>query len=84
MIPGLGAPYWRVWTASTVSELGTGLTNVAMPLLAVFYTRDPRLVSLVAAAAFLPVVLIGLQTGVIVDRPTGAGSCGRPTSHERR
>ena len=41
---------------------------MAMPLLAVFYTRDLRLVSLVAAAAFLPVVLIGLQTGVIVDR----------------
>ena len=68
MIPRLGAAYWRVWTASTISELGTGLTNVAMPLLAVSYTRDPRLVSLVAAAAFLPVVLIGLQTGVVVDR----------------
>ena len=68
MIPRLGAPYWRVWTASTCSSLGTGLTWTATSLLAASYTHDPRLVSLVGAASFLPALLIGLPAGAVVDR----------------
>ena len=38
----LGPGFWRVWIAATVSELGSGLTYVALPLLTVTLTRDPR------------------------------------------
>ncbi len=50
----LGARYWRLWSASTVSALGDGLRRVALPLLAVHLTRDPRQVALVAAAVTVP------------------------------
>ena len=64
----LGAGFWRVWSASTVSELGSGLTYVALPLLTVTLTRDARLVSLVGAAQALPFLLFGLQSGAVADR----------------
>jgi MFS family permease len=64
----LGRPFWTVWTASTISNLGSGLSYVAMPLLAVVYTRDPRLVAAVAAAQYVPPLLFGLHSGALVDR----------------
>jgi len=64
----LGPGFWRVWTAATVSELGSGLTYVALPLLTVTLTRDPRLVSLVGAVQTLPFLLFGLQSGALADR----------------
>jgi predicted MFS family arabinose efflux permease len=64
----LGRPFWTVWTASTISNLGSGLSYVAMPLLAVTYTRDPRLVAAVTAAQYVPPLLFGLHSGAIVDR----------------
>jgi MFS family permease len=64
----LGRPFWTIWTASTISNLGSGLTYVAMPLLAVTYTRDPRLVAAVTAAQYVPQMLFGLHSGALVDR----------------
>jgi len=64
----LGPGFWRVWTAATVSELGSGLTYVALPLLTVTLTRDPRLVSLVGAVQSLPFWLFGLHSGALADR----------------
>ena len=40
----------------------------ALPLLAVTITRDPRLVSVVAAATYLPWLLLSLPAGAVVDR----------------
>jgi predicted MFS family arabinose efflux permease len=64
----LGAGYWRIWTASTISNLGDGVRLVAMPLLAARLTRDPRLISLVSVAGSLPWLVVGLLSGALVDR----------------
>jgi MFS family permease len=64
----LGRDYWRLWWANTVSSTGDGAFNAALPLLAVTITRDPRLVSVVTAAIFLPWMLLSLPAGAVVDR----------------
>lgn len=66
--PGLGANYWKLWTASTISNLGDGVTLVAGPLLAASLTRDPVLVAGVAFAQRLPWLLFSLVSGALVDR----------------
>jgi len=43
-----------------------------MPLLTASLTHDPRIVSLVTAAAFLPWLLISLPAGAIIDRANHA------------
>jgi MFS family permease len=64
----LSGAYWRLWWASGVDNIGDGAFTAAIPLLAVTITRDPRLVSVVSAAAFLPWLLLSLPSGAIVDR----------------
>jgi predicted MFS family arabinose efflux permease len=64
----LGANYWKLWTASTVSNLGDGVSLAALPLLAATLTRDPRLVAGLATAAALPWLLFALISGALVDR----------------
>ena len=66
--PALGSPYWRLWWASSVSTTGDGAFAAALPLLAVTITKDPRLVSVVTAATFLPWLLLSLPGGALVDR----------------
>jgi MFS family permease len=60
--------YWRLWWASAVDNVGDGAFAAAIPLLAVTMTRDPRLVSVVSAATYLPWLLLSLPVGAIVDR----------------
>ncbi len=64
----LGPDYWRLWWANAISSTGDGAFVVALPLLAVTITRDPRLVSVVAAATYLPWLVLSLPAGVLVDR----------------
>src|SRR6202012_5148655 len=64
----LGRPYWRMWWANAISGTGDGAFTAALPLLAVAITRDPRLVSVVTAAMFLPWMVLSLPGGAIVDR----------------
>ena len=65
---GLGPEYRKLWTASTVSNLGDGVTLVAGPLLAASLTRDPVLVAGIAFAQRLPWLLFSLVSGALVDR----------------
>ena len=65
---GLGPNYWKLWTASTVSNLGDGITLVAGPLLAASLTRDPLLVAGISFAQRLPWLLFSLVSGALVDR----------------
>jgi len=58
----------RLWSASTASALGDGLRRVALPLLAVHLSTDPRQVALVAAAGTVPRLVFGLPVGALVDR----------------
>jgi MFS family permease len=57
-----------LWWASAVDNVGDGAFAAAIPLLAVTMTRDPRLVSVVSAATYLPWLLLSLPVGAIVDR----------------
>src|SRR5215218_10499043 len=60
--------YWRLWTASGVSNLGDGVFLVALPLLAARLTRDAVAISLVATAAALPWLVASLPIGALIDR----------------
>ena len=64
----LGSAYWRLWWANAVSYAGDGALVSALPLFAVTVTKDPRLISIVSAAMFLPWLLLSLPAGAIVDR----------------
>jgi MFS family permease len=65
---GLGRDYWRLWSASTISNLGDGTSTIAYPWLATVLTRDPALIAGVAVATRLPWLLFSLHAGVVVDR----------------
>lgn len=64
----LSADYWRFWLATGIDNIGTGAYVAAVPLLAVTLTKDPRIVTLVATATYLPWLLLSLPAGVVVDR----------------
>lgn len=64
----LGARYWRLWSASTVSNLADGIIKIGLPLVAVAYTSSPVLVAGVAVAFSLPWLLFALPAGALVDR----------------
>jgi MFS family permease len=71
--PRLSRAYWRLWWAAGVDNVGDGAFAAAVPLLAVTVTRDPRLVSVVAAATYLPWLLLSLPVGALVDRRDRVG-----------
>jgi MFS family permease len=64
----LGPEFAKLWTASTVSNLGDGITLVAGPLLAASLTRNPLLVAALTFAQRLPWLLFSLPSGALVDR----------------
>jgi MFS family permease len=64
----LGQAYRRLLWANTISSVGAGVYVSALPLLAYTVTRDPRLIALVSASAFVPWLVWSLPAGVIVDR----------------
>ena len=67
--PGkLGANYFKLFGASTVSNLGDGIGLLAYPWLASAVTRNPLLISLVAVVQRLPWLVFSLPAGVITDR----------------
>ena len=58
----------RLWTANAFSNLGDGLYQFALPLLALDLTRSPSLVSGVTLMLTLAWPVFGLHAGSIVDR----------------
>lgn len=64
----LGPTYRRLFSASTISNLGDGVGLVAYPWLASALTRNPFLLSAVLVAQRIPWLLLSLPVGVIVDR----------------
>jgi MFS family permease len=69
----LPGPFWRQWWSSVTSNLGDGITFVAMPLMAFALTSDERLLSLTAAATLLPWLILAIPIGVLVDRSDRRG-----------
>lgn len=57
-----------VWTGQTLSELGTGISQLAYPLLVLAMTGSPAYAGVVSAARALPYLLFGLVAGALVDR----------------
>jgi len=61
--------YVRLWSASVISNLGSAITRLALPLLAALTLHaTPFQMGLLVAAESLPILLFGLLTGVWVDR----------------
>lgn len=64
----LGANYWKLFSASVVSNLGDGVGMIAYPWLASTLTRNPLHIAAVAMITRLPWLLFALPAGVITDR----------------
>src|SRR5215471_19123686 len=58
-----------LWIGESTSAVGSAVTTVALPLVAVSTLRaGPAAVALLTAATWLPWLLIGLPAGVWADR----------------
>jgi MFS family permease len=64
----LGTSYRKLFAASTISNLGDGVSLIAYPWLASAITRNPILIALVVVVQKLPWLLFTLPAGVITDR----------------
>lgn len=62
----MGGRYWKLWTSSAVANLGDGIFQVAVALLAVRLTRSPVLVSGVALAAAVAVDVASIALVYVV------------------
>jgi len=61
--------FLKLWTGQTVSELGSQVSGLAIPLLAAFNLHaSPFQFSLLGVLGFLPFILFALPAGVWVDR----------------
>jgi MFS family permease len=68
-------PLWRhrdfllLWTGQSISEVGSSVTNLALPLTAVIVLKATAFqVGLLTAASYASFALIALPAGAIVDR----------------
>lgn len=64
----LGAGFWKLWASSGMSNLADGIFQVALPLIAVQFTRSPTAIAGLAFAATLPWLLFALPAGALADR----------------
>ncbi|MDP8957148.1 MAG: MFS transporter [Actinomycetota bacterium] len=61
--------FLRLWSAETISQFGTQVTLLALPLIAILILRaNPFEIGLLTAVEYLPFLLVGLPAGVWVDR----------------
>jgi MFS family permease len=59
----------RLWLATSVSQLGTQVSELAIPLAAISLLHArPFQVGLLAAAGYLPIAILGLPAGAWIDR----------------
>lgn len=65
---GSRSGFGRLLAASTVTNIGDGMSAIAYPWLASALTRQPLLIALVAVAQRLPWLVLSLPAGVITDR----------------
>jgi len=64
----LGPRFTALLTTTGLANLGDGIVQMGAPLVALTLTRSPGQISLLAAATWLPWLLLGLVGGVVVDR----------------
>ncbi|HYZ13177.1 MAG TPA: MFS transporter [Actinomycetota bacterium] len=63
----LGTQYAKLWSASSISNLGDGVSLAAVPLLAAALTRDPVVFAGVTVASRLPWLAFSLTAGEVAD-----------------
>lgn len=67
-------PLWRnrdfllLWNGQTISTLGTNISTLALPLLALALTHSPAQAGLLTAIRLLPYLLFSLPAGAMLDR----------------
>lgn len=64
----LGPTFNKLWSATLASNVADGLLKTAAPLLAATLTRDPVIISALAAVVMLPWLFFAIPIGSIVDR----------------
>ncbi|MFI6582804.1 MFS transporter [Embleya sp. NPDC050493] len=64
----LGRKFTLLWSASSVSAVGDGMRDAALPLLAATVSSSPNAVALVTVAGTLPWLVMSLVGGVLADR----------------
>ncbi|WP_053852352.1 MFS transporter [Streptomyces sp. NRRL B-24085] len=57
-----------LWSGASLSFLATRVTSVAYPLIVLWHTGSPLAMSVVSTAALLPLLLVQLPAGAVVDR----------------
>lgn len=63
------ADFLKLWTGQSISEFGTQISQLAIPLVAAISLRAaPLEFSILTAAGYLPFVLFALPAGAFVDR----------------
>jgi MFS family permease len=63
------ADFMKLWSAETISLLGSAITQLALPLTAVsILNATPGEMGLLGATQFVPFLVLGLLAGVWVDR----------------
>ena len=61
--------FLRLWSAGTISDLGSAVTELALPLTAILIlSATPLQIGVLGAARALPFLIVGLAAGVVVDR----------------
>ena len=60
--------YWKLWSATFISNTGNGITAIAFPWLASALTRSPLTIATIGLMSQLPWLLFTLPAGVITDR----------------
>jgi predicted MFS family arabinose efflux permease len=61
------APFRRVWVSTQLGLIGIAMSDAASAWLMTSLNADPRAVSLVQVAAFLPMFIFTLPAGALVD-----------------
>ncbi|HEY3485638.1 MAG TPA: MFS transporter, partial [Ilumatobacteraceae bacterium] len=64
----LGRRFWTLATSSGLSNLADGAFKLALPLVAIRFTRSPGLVAGIELVRSLPWLLFALPAGAFVDR----------------
>jgi MFS family permease len=61
--------FLKLWTGETISQFGTQVSNLAVPLIAALFLKvTPFEFGLIGTVEFLPFILLSLPAGVWVDR----------------
>src|SRR5215471_14575794 len=68
-LPGLTRDFRQLWSATAISQLGTQVSELAIPLAAIIALHaGPAGVGALAAMGYLPAAVFGLYAGAWADR----------------